>query len=116
MNIEEIERARMKIGQLARDMLEGKVSFVEGARRVWRLGSDARLPESDPDLTTFRGIESETDSLPIGKVRDLWATDALERLRPEIERAEDWAKQFGRTACQNLVNRFSGVVGPAASG
>jgi hypothetical protein len=25
---------------------------------------------------------------------------------PEIDRAEDWAKRSGETACQNLENRF----------
>jgi hypothetical protein len=104
----EFESARKKISEIARDMLDGNRSFIEGSRLIWRLGPEARLGDRDPDLTTFLGIDSETDALPVGEERKYWARDALERLQPEIERAEAWAKQYGRTACQNILRRFGG--------
>jgi hypothetical protein len=106
----EFESALKKIIEIARDMLDGNRSFIEGSRLIWRLGPTARLGDRDPDLTTFSGIDSETDALPVGEERKYWARDALERLQPEVERAEAWAKQYGRTACQNILRRFGGSV------
>jgi hypothetical protein len=110
MDSRDIERARAQIGQLARDMLSGKLSFIEGSRLIWRLRTDACLPERDPDLMKFEGIDSETDALPVGRIRDLWAPDALQRLQPEIERRELWAREFGWAACQRLASRFGSPV------
>ncbi|WP_456798413.1 hypothetical protein [Bradyrhizobium sp. USDA 4473] len=106
MNLNEIEVARRKIGELARQILDGELSYVEGARSIWRLGRKANLSEMDADLVKFLAIDSETDALPIGAERTFWNRDALERLQPEIEHAEAWAKKAGQTACENLVRRF----------
>ena len=92
------------------DILDGKRSFIEGSRLIWRIGPEARLGDRDPDPTIFVGIDSETDALPVGEERKYWARDALERLQPEIERAEAWAEQYGRTACQNILRRVGGSV------
>ena len=108
MNANEIDDARRKIGELARQILKGELSYIEGARSIWRLGGDGKLSERDPDLVKFLAIDSETDALPIGAERRLWNRDALERLQPEIEHAEAWAKKVGQSACENLVRRFGG--------
>jgi hypothetical protein len=44
--------------------------------------------------------------LPVGEVRKHWATEALQRLEPEIEDATQWAKQFASAACASLLARF----------
>lgn len=108
MNLHDIENARNKIVRLCRLILDGKLSFIEGSRSIWRLGPEARLPENDPDMTIFLGIDSETDALPVGQQRKLWARDALERLPPDIGRSEAWAKDHGQAACESLVRRFGG--------
>ena len=98
--------ARQQILASARAMLDGRLSFIEGARRIagWRL--DVGLAEGDADLMTFVAIESETDTLPFGEVRQLWQPAALSRLQPEIDRAEKWAAEIGRQPCQNLIRRL----------
>jgi hypothetical protein len=51
MNIEpEAERARVEIGRIARAILDGKLSFIEGSRSIWRLGIEARLPDLERSL------------------------------------------------------------------
>ena len=102
----EVEDARRKIGEIAREILNGQLSYIEGARALWRLGPQARLPARDPDLTIFVGIDSETDAFPIGEVRDLWDRDALKRLQPDLDLAEKWASEYGERACRSLVDRF----------
>jgi hypothetical protein len=108
VNPNEIDVVRRKLSELARQILDGELSYIEGARSIWRLGRKGNLSEMDTDLVKFLAIDSETDALPIGAERKLWNRDALERLRPEIENAEAWAKKVGQTACENLVKRFGG--------
>lgn len=104
----EAEWARLEIGRLARDMLSGKLSYIEGARSIWRLASSARLDNNDPDLRTFVAIDSDTDELPTGAVRELWDAQALRKMQPDFDRAEKWAQEVGREACESLARRFGG--------
>jgi hypothetical protein len=67
MDAAEIQIARKEIGQIARQLLDGRLSFIEGSRLILRLGRQADLPDRDPDLTRFVAIDSETDSLPVEK-------------------------------------------------
>lgn len=102
-----IEQSRGKIAEAATAMLEGKMSFIEGARRICGLRFKAELSNSDPDIVPFVAIDSETDALPLGDVRQLWAPDALAKLQPEIDKAESWARSVGHSPSQNLAARFT---------
>jgi hypothetical protein len=106
-NESEIIAARRAILQAAQDMLAGKLSYIEGARRIDGSKWAAKVDEWDSDLVPFTGIVSETDALPSEQTRPLWQAAALERLEPEIDRLEAWARQFGEPHCLNLVERFS---------
>jgi hypothetical protein len=119
-NESEIMKARRAIFDTVQDMLAGRLSYIEGARKIVAAGWVARLDERDPDLLHFQGIDSETEALPFGEMRAHWQPAALEALQPEIDRAEAWARQFGEPHCRNLVVRFSGdqimpVIGPSGS-
>ncbi len=94
------------IGQVAKAMLNGETSFLEGAIELSSLLHQAELTE-DPDLSIFSAVASETDSLPIGPVRQHWSKTALERLDPELQKAEEWAKQVAGGACESLARRFA---------
>src|SRR5690348_2421711 len=96
--------ARREIGRLAKAMLARSLSFIEGSREINRLRFDADL-EWDPDIIPFVGIDSETDALPFGEVRKLWNQNALADLKPEIDKAEQWAQSFGAAHCENLERR-----------
>ncbi|WP_445680118.1 hypothetical protein [Radicibacter daui] len=103
----EAKRARQQIVELARKMIAGELSFIEGSREIVALRGAARFPDDDPDILTFRAIDSETEVLPFGNVRDLWHKAALERFQPEIDRAEEWAGQDATEACRNLTQRIA---------
>jgi hypothetical protein len=103
-----IEDARRQVVETVRAMLEGRLSFIEGTRRIGRLRFYVDLPEFDPDLTCFVAIDSETDALPFGDVRQHWQPAALAKLQPEIERSEQWARETGWAACELLIARFTG--------
>jgi hypothetical protein len=102
-----VDQACEALAETARAMLDGRISFIEGARMILSLRSEARLSDFDPDIMVFMGINSETDTLPLGPVRGLWRNDALDRLQPEIDRAERWAKELGAPSCHALIARFA---------
>jgi len=117
----EIMNARRAMVDAAQDMLAGRLSYIEGARKIVAARWVARLDQSDPDLLPFQGIVSETDALPLGEMGGQWQQAALEALQPQIERMESWARRFGEPCCRNLVARFSGTrigspaIGPSGS-
>lgn len=89
-------------------MLDGQLSFLIGARRLAALRHEIDRADNDADFVVFVGIDSETDALPLGAVREHWDHDALARLEPEIEEAERWAASAGADACRSLIARFGG--------
>lgn len=89
-------------------MLDGQLSFLIGSRRLAALRHEIDTAGDDADFTVFVAIDSETDALPLGAVRDHWDQDALARLEPEIEEAERWAASAGADACRSLIARFGG--------
>ena len=98
--------AHLEIIAVARSMLDGEKSFIEGARQITALRNTAGLDYLDPDIVPFVVIDSETDKLPFGDVRKLWAPAALEKLQPEIDRKEQWARETGASHCRNLIDRL----------
>jgi hypothetical protein len=104
----------------AQDMLAGRLSYIEGARKIVAARWAARLDEWDPDVLHFVATYSETDALPFGEMRAHWQPAALEALQPEIDRMEAWARRIGEPYCRNLLARFSGgqirpAIGPSGS-
>lgn len=106
-NESEILAARRSIFKAAQDMLAGKLSYIEGARKIVAARRTARLDEWDVDVLPFVGIASETDALPFGEMRKHWQAAALDALQPEIDRKEAWARGFGEPHCRSLVERLS---------
>jgi hypothetical protein len=119
-NESEILNARHVMFDAAQDMLAGRLSYIEGARKIFAANWTARLDELDPDLLPFVAIVSETDALPFGEMRSHWQAEALEALQSKIDQSEAWARQVGEPCCRNLVARFAGedifpAIGPSGS-
>ena len=99
--------ARRQLVELAEAMLIGQISFLEGAPQVVALQYRVGGCESrDEDFDAFVLISSETDHLPTARARHLWSASALERVEPDIQRAEEWAQAFAPQACESLLSRF----------
>jgi hypothetical protein len=82
------------------------VSYFEGALFVRDLQSACTVPSDDDDFMAFVVITSETDHMPAAKAQQYWATEALERLKPELAATELWAKGVASGACEHLIARF----------
>ena len=100
--------AEQNVAQVAQAILDGRISIIAGARQIRQFcGGHAGLDERDPDLTTFVAIDSETDDLPIGDVRQYWARDALAQKDLQIARCEAIYREPALEAASHLVARFT---------
>jgi hypothetical protein len=70
------DEEKTELARTADQILAGKIDLLEGCRQLVRLHRLSGAPDSEAILTIL-GIESETDSFPIGQERELWATPAL---------------------------------------
>jgi hypothetical protein len=87
-------------------MLAGEMGVIEGSRRLNDLRTELGLHHLDDDFVGFVAIDSETDGLPIGDVRKLWAEEALVDKDRQVERAEDLYREGALEDCRKLVVRF----------
>jgi hypothetical protein len=93
---------RQRALELARAVLESRISILEAVRELFPLAhTDAIGDETDRRLII--GIESETDHLPVGEVRKLWAAEALREKDEEIASAEALWKSKLLDACKRIV-------------
>jgi hypothetical protein len=97
---------RRQVAKIAAQMLAGNLGMIEGARLLAGLRHEVEVGEDDPDFLMFVAIESETDHLPVGQEREMWAPESLARKDLEISRAESYAREDAVEACRNLVRRF----------
>ena len=93
---------RQRAREVAEAVLDGRTTVLEAARELVSIAhTDAIANEEDRILII--AIESETDDLPIGEVRKLWAPYVLEAKDAEIARCEElWKAQFIE-ACKRIV-------------
>ena len=97
---------RRQVVSTAQAMLDGQLSFLIGSRQLAALRHEIDTADDDADFLIFVAIDSDTDALPLGTVREHWDQGALARLKPEIEVAELWASDVGADACRSLIARF----------
>lgn len=101
------DSSRIAAIEAAREVLDGKLSVIEGCRRLNALSCD--LVDDwrvDKDFAVFGAVDSETDCLPVGAVRQHWNSSALVREDEKIEVAEALYRDRVMAACSNLVRRF----------
>jgi|SRR5580704_16844471 hypothetical protein len=111
---EQLRNEGMKeVVETAKGVLQGKIGIIEGSRILSRLRFKICEGGFDPDFYGFIGIDSATDHLPIGRVREHWAEDALVRKDKEIKEAEDSYREKAFADCRKLIQRFGGTVGEA---
>jgi hypothetical protein len=87
---------------VARRILAGQIGLIEGCRALssmcWEIEADVRVR-----FSPFIAIDSETDDLPIGAVRDLWQPSVLALKDLEISRCEQLYRAQAVEACRALI-------------
>lgn len=96
----ECQRAK----DVAEAMLDGRTTVLEAVRQLVSLAHTDAISDVE-DRRLIIGIDSETDALPVGEVRELWAPDALETKDVEIARWEERYKAPFLDACRRIAGR-----------
>ena len=104
----DIANSRAKIITTAKEMLAGQCSFIEGSRTILGLMRRARVEQLNDPFDVFVLIDSETDAVPLGPVRDLWQPEALKNMAPDWDKSEEWARKYGEEACRRAIALLSG--------
>ena len=101
-----LRSSRAKAVEIAKAMLAGEISFLEGARAIRNPLRDGEDPECENAFKAFTLIYSDTDSLPVTD-RRFWSSEALQKLEPELAAAELWAREIGTEPCKIIISRLA---------
>jgi len=94
-----------KIVAAARRMLSGELGLIAGARELSGLGHSVGAGH-DPDFTFFVGIDSESDHLPIGEVRQHWNPEAMRVKDAEVAKFEAFYRERAFETCRRLITKY----------
>ena len=99
-----------KLVTICRRAVLGEFSVIEASRLICALCHDPDPDFEDSDLNLFRTIYDETEHLPVGKFRDNWAREALERKDAEIAEVESFYKEAAAASYRALLDRYDKTV------
>jgi hypothetical protein len=107
------DTARAEMENAIERAIDAKISFIEAARAVNRLLEPARFDRLSEPFVTFIAIDAETDAIPLAEVRDQWASAAVAKQKPEWDRAEAWAKEYGEAAFREALALVRKAIFPS---
>jgi hypothetical protein len=93
----------LRAREIAQAVLDGRTTVLEAVRQLVSMAHTDAVAELE-DRRFIIGIESETDHLPIGKVRNLWAPGALKEKDLEIAHKEESYRDDFLEICRRIVN------------
>jgi hypothetical protein len=97
---------RAELIAVAAAMIDGKMSLIEGVRKITALRHAVGNPD-DEIFMPILAIESETDHFPIGPARVQCAPDYLTGADAEMQRYLADAKDDILAACREIVRAYS---------
>jgi Protein of unknown function (DUF2489) len=97
----ESEHRRAK--EIAQSVLDGQIPVLEAVRELVSLAHTDAIADVE-DRKFIIAVQCETDHLPVGEVRKLWASYALKEKDVEIARAEESYRTDFLQTCRRIVN------------
>lgn len=94
-----------QIREICRDILDGRLGVIEGVRKLVVFAHSDVIADKE-DCKLIVAIDSETDHLPVGAIRELWAAAALLEKDTEIMRLEAIWRERLVTACKRVLNSY----------
>jgi hypothetical protein len=88
--------------EIAQAALDGQTTVLEAVRALVSLAHTDAVADVE-DRKFIIEIESETDHLPVGEVRKLWASSSLKEKDVEIARAEELYRADFLETCRRIV-------------
>jgi len=98
----------LRARDVAQAVLDGRTTVLEAVRELVSLAHTDAVAELE-DRRFIIGLASDTDDLPVGEVRKLWASYALEEKDVEIARAEELYRADFLETCRRIVKRNCSV-------
>jgi hypothetical protein len=89
--------------EIAQAALDGRTTVLEAVRALVSFAHTDAVADVE-DRKFIIGIESETDHLPVGEVRKLWALSVLREKDVEIARAEELYRSDFLETCRRIVS------------
>ena len=96
------ESDHQRAKEIAQAALDGRITVLEAVRVLVSLAHTDAVADVE-DRKFIIGIESETDHLPVGEVRKLWALSALREKDVEIARAEQLYRSDFLETCRRIL-------------
>ena len=106
MNPLEVGQKRAELVAIASGMLNGEIHLIEGARRICSIRFELKDPDNEAFLPMV-AIDSETDHLPLGPMRERYAEGALQRADEELNQYIAKAKPDILEACRRILQAFA---------
>lgn len=100
------KQVQMEIVVIARSMLDGHVGIVKGCRTIATLRLELSSNEgvyNHEVFTLFRGVDSETDHLPLGESRKHYDENYLQQLDEEMRECTKYYEKDVFDACIQLI-------------
>ena len=96
---------RRVVSVVAGELIESKVPFLDGVRRISELRLELPDVEREP-LDLFMVVDSEADELPPAAIRHLCEPGWIARCDAEAEKLRDFYEANILHACNLLVQRY----------
>lgn len=96
---------RRRVVARAGDLIEGRIGVIVCAREMSKLAFWLR-EQNDPNFMTFRGIDSESDTLSAGPGREFWSASALRDEDQKIRTAENAWRAVAVEAARALIAKY----------
>jgi hypothetical protein len=96
------ENVRFQILDIAKKLVAGELGVIAASRQLSPLRHAAQ-PQVAKVLLAFTGIDSETDTLPIGKLREDWNPEIIKGKDQQIAEAERFYRDAAMNAAAELI-------------
>ena len=97
-----INRLEEQAQETVEAVLDERIGIAEATRALLPLLRTNSDLASREDFDLIRAIESETDDLPIGRVREHWHPDSLQEKDCELARCEGLLREQMMSACLRI--------------
>jgi hypothetical protein len=104
-----MNQAKSEIRQLAQKIIDNQIDLVEGCRKIDQLSyflDDSGLYNGNKDLLFIKGICSESDRFPLGKVRETCSPKHLAELDLDKRKFIAFYKDAVLDSCQNIIRFY----------
>jgi hypothetical protein len=90
----------------ARAMSDGRISLIDGIRKICALSVATGEPDNEIFLA-FRALESETDHYPLGEVRSQYSSNYLQKLDTELHMYISDRTPLILDECKRVILKYS---------